>query len=379
MFYTLILLRPFGICNLIAYLYSIFFVLIRGNIFTLWVFSELNLIIFLRLMHLALKRTLAQSIKYLVIQRLASGLFLIGAILRATAAPALWKLITLVRAIIKLGLAPFHEWFFSLTRRVNWTAFFFIATLQKIPALIMFKRATLSTLLIFVVSWSLLVSIYLTSFNSSFRLVLAASSLFNTSWFLLLFAKRTIIISAFVIYIDALIVVTWSIVSWRTCYRLIAHKTSQFESLGIIISLINLGGIPPFAAFWTKLIIVCVLQHIYSTLFPLFFISGLWFLSLYLNLSLALLSYQRRGSTMLRRSHKKTSFISIQTANLLIIRAMFICFCSVNNTESFLLSIAPAKNYFPIVLLNIKGQLQLALLCYDFSPWGSDGRFVLQN
>ena len=103
--------------------------------FILWFSIELNIVAFLPLICLTMGSSLEVGLKYFLIQRMGSMLFLFFIIYNSYiifSGPA----ILLVMAL-KLGRAPFHNWFVSVVSRVRIYIYFLLATVQKmIPVLV---------------------------------------------------------------------------------------------------------------------------------------------------------------------------------------------------------------------------------------------------
>jgi len=77
-------------------------------------------------------------IKYFLIQRIASILFIISSVFLIINFNSFMGLIVNVAIVIKLGGAPFHGWFFSLSKSIRLNTIFILSTLQKlIPIIIL--------------------------------------------------------------------------------------------------------------------------------------------------------------------------------------------------------------------------------------------------
>lgn len=88
-----------------------------------WVALEVNTIAIIPL----IRRKAVPA--YFLAQRLGSALILLGAVTST-------NLIVIVGAIIKAGIAPFHMWFTSIVKSVDYSLGLLIITTQKIAPLV---------------------------------------------------------------------------------------------------------------------------------------------------------------------------------------------------------------------------------------------------
>jgi NADH:ubiquinone oxidoreductase subunit 2 (subunit N) len=81
---------------------------------------------------------LENSLKYFLIQRVASLWFIFSCLLRAFTGLGSTPFIATLAIALKLGIAPFHGWFISIMSSASFSIIFILSTVQKfIPLLIM--------------------------------------------------------------------------------------------------------------------------------------------------------------------------------------------------------------------------------------------------
>lgn len=236
---------------------------------------------------------LENSIKYFLVQRIASLWFLLALTIFSLRL-FLVQIIILLRIIIKLGVFPFHGWFFRVIRTASWGFLFLFSTLQKFIPLIVLRNTFLSLPLILgVISLTLLFIIRIGTSFLSVRLVLTLSSLNNVRWILLSLQRR----SAFwLIYMRIYIILLAPVIRFLSSLSLpfsgllFSSSSGGGEKVLLSICIFSLGGLPPFLGFFNKFIIVklrllqsrllLIILIIFSSLFLLYYYLSLVFSSL---------------------------------------------------------------------------------------------------
>merc|ERR1712037_441713 len=108
------------------------------------------------------------SIKYFLIQRIASIIYIICVLICLIKYNFILETFMITRMMIKLGAAPFHGWFLSLSKSVRLFVLLLISTIQKIIPVLIVRSLNL--------------------FNSIMLLrlikILALSGINNLVWFL---------------------------------------------------------------------------------------------------------------------------------------------------------------------------------------------------
>ena len=256
---------------------------------SLWFRLELNILIFLPLISFRRKiYELENRIKYFLIQRIASLWFLFRILLFSFKLYVV-QVVVLLRIIIKLGVFPFHGWFFRVMSTAAWKFFFLFSTLQKFIPLIVLRNVLFpSIVMVMVISLTLG---FILSIGSSFlsaRLVLTLSSLNNVRWILLRLQRRT---TFWLIYIGLYIVLLVPVIGFLFSLSLpysglfFSSNTSVREKLLFSSCVFSLGGLPPFLGFFNKFIMIkLILNQIRLFLVLLIILSSLFLLFYYIRL-----------------------------------------------------------------------------------------------
>lgn len=268
---------------------------------SLWFRLELNILIFLPLISFRRKiYELENRIKYFLVQRVASLWFLLR-ILVFSFKLYLVQIIVILRIIIKLGVFPFHGWFFRIMRTAAWNFFFLFSTLQKFIPLIILRNVLFpSIILVGVIGLTLgfIISIG-TSFLSA-RLVLTLSSLNNVRWILLSLQRSSMFWLVYMgLYIILLTPVIGFLFSLSLPYSGLFFSSNSGVREKILFSscVFSLGGLPPFLGFFNKFIIIkLILNQVRLFLIMLIILSSLFLLFYYIRLVFSSLrAYPARG------------------------------------------------------------------------------------
>lgn len=243
---------------------------------------------------------LENRIKYFLVQRIASLWFLFRILLFSFKLYVV-QIIVLLRIIIKLGVFPFHGWFFRIMSTAAWKFFFLFSTLQKFIPLIVLRNVLFPA-----IAMTLVISLtlgFILSIGTSFlsaRLVLTLSSLNNVRWILLRLQRRT---TFWLIYIGLYMVLLIPVIGFLFSLVLpysgifFSSNTSVREKLLFSSCIFSLGGLPPFLGFFNKFIMIkLILNQVRLFLISLIILSSLFLLFYYIRLVFSSLrAYPVRG------------------------------------------------------------------------------------
>ena len=163
----------------------------RNSTIIIWVRLELNILRFLPIITSSEYSPIENSIKYFLIQRIASIIYIICVLLCLIKFNSILETFIIIRIIIKLGAAPFHGWFLSLSKSVRLFVLLLISTVQKIiPILIVRNLNLFNTIIIFVCSITFFVIFYNSIILLNLIKILALSGINNLVWLLVRMITR---------------------------------------------------------------------------------------------------------------------------------------------------------------------------------------------
>merc|ERR1712192_125123 len=151
----------------------------------IWVRLELNILRLLPIITSSEYSPMENSIKYFLIQRAASILYIISVLLYLIKYIYSLELLIITRMMIKIGAAPFNGWLKSLSKSLRLFVLLLLSTLQKIiPVLITSRLNIANTMIIFVCVVTFLVIFYNRIIILRLIKILALSGINNLAWFL---------------------------------------------------------------------------------------------------------------------------------------------------------------------------------------------------
>ena len=244
----------------------------------LWIGIELNLLSFIPL--IAASQSLQEteaSVKYFIIQAIGRGLMLTAGIISMNPIVAksfhiLIPTIFFVSMIIKLGMAPCHQWLPHVMSRISWTHCIILATWQKVSPLIIIIFFIPREFYYLIIATAILRALVggLGGINQTqLRTLLAYSSIGHIGWMLsTIECSFTLFSTYFIIYIIISIRLITLLASNNIIISKIPNSVISITTLSfliIILIIFSLGGLPPFLGFLPKWLIISELafQHIF--------------------------------------------------------------------------------------------------------------------
>lgn len=162
------------------------FIAVRSNSrIIIWVRLEFNILRFLPIITSSEYSPIENSIKYFLIQSAASILYIISVLLCLIKYVYLLEVLIIVSIMIKIGAAPFHGWFLSLSKSLRLFVLLLLSTVQKIiPVLITSMLNMVNAVVTLVCVITFLVIFYNRIMILRLIKILALSGINNLVWFL---------------------------------------------------------------------------------------------------------------------------------------------------------------------------------------------------
>nr|YP_010166647.1 NADH dehydrogenase subunit 2 [Leconectes striatellus]QRV62738.1 NADH dehydrogenase subunit 2 [Leconectes striatellus] len=249
-----------------------------------WMGLEINLLSFIPLMKIKNNSYSSEvSMKYFLIQALASSIFLFMVILMISQSKMMNEsylinssmLIILNSTILmKLGAAPFHFWFPEIIEGMNWNNSLILLTWQKIAPMVILSYSIENNSFIIMI---ILLSTFIGSIGGlnqiSLRKILAYSSINHIGWMLSTFLINEMM---WALYFLIYSFMSLSIITIFNKFNLFMLKqlfnmlnTKILIKFFIMMNLLSLGGLPPFLGFLPKWIIIqnLSLNHFLTLMF----------------------------------------------------------------------------------------------------------------
>lgn len=234
---------------------------------SLWIILEVNFLSFIGLLSMSPLSGANRSLNYFLVQALGRRIMLIRLILLLARSSFLYTTLFFYALVMKLGGAPFHNWYLMLVQKLSWRFIWVLACWQKIIPLLIISLNIYSH--ISLVIWAtILVGSFGTVKQSSVKKIFAFSSIFTLGWILAailirklnwlsFFSGYAIRLGGFVLCVSA----AWPMSTKR-------HESYCRLSFIIFLftMLLAMRGIPPFLGFFLKLLVLNQVLTLSTTL-----------------------------------------------------------------------------------------------------------------
>nr|AML25770.1 NADH dehydrogenase subunit 2 [Hydrophilidae sp. BMNH 1274306] len=230
----------------------------------MWMGLEINLMSFIPMMsyHKNMMST-ESSIKYFIIQALASTLILMSIILMTNMFLISYDFSSMIfnsALFTKMGAAPFHFWFPEMIEGLSWMNSLILMTWQKIAPLVIFSYNINNLISMFVVIFCMMISGFMGINQISLRKIMAYSSINHLGWMISsMMFNQMIWMIYFLIYSIMSINIIFILNKFNLFYlkQLFYHmKNNKTIKLFFIMNFLSLGGLPPFIGFFPKWITI---------------------------------------------------------------------------------------------------------------------------
>lgn len=232
-----------------------------------WIGLEINLLSFIPLINSNNIISSERSLKYFLIQALASIILLFATLNLYYLFNLNWSFkfnfienIILISLFLKRGVAPFHFWFPEIIDGLRWTNAFILITWQKIAPLFLISYYFNFSIIIL----TILISSYIGAINglnqTSFKKLLAFSSINHLRWMLsrILFNERLWLLyflNYFILNLPiVLLFFNLKIFQFNQIFNNFLFSSNL--KIILILNFLSLGGLPPFLGFFPKWIVI---------------------------------------------------------------------------------------------------------------------------
>ena len=232
--------------------------------FITWSFMEINMLIFIPILRIRKMFYDSQilGLKYFFIQSLASIILFFRMMLMFLLNRQVYIYLFISLSLCwKIGIPPFHLWLFNLMIEIDWILFFLTSSWQKILPLYLMRQIYFY-LSEFYIVLALIVSVFISIFQSNVKKILIISSIFTGAWVLssIFFVKIFWILILFLY--SGILFICVSIFS-KNKFLLKSRNNlisiQQFEKINILFVLFSMAGLPPFLGFYIKVRILIII------------------------------------------------------------------------------------------------------------------------
>jgi NADH-quinone oxidoreductase subunit N len=249
------------------------------GIFRVWVRMELNMLLFVALLSIAKANLEIEGIKYFIVQRIGSRVFLVRVVLgRLYVSHRFLERLIGLSLVLKLGIAPAHSWFIRVIRGLSWEFLALASTAQKVLPVYLFRLTGFD-----LIRYVLMVRVgarVLGRINQlETKKLLAYSSIFRAVWLLRCGASFSISIQYLSVYALALLVIIGPLFTERRLnINEVLVKSLKRKICIYFIGFFRIAGSPPFLGFYAKVIVAQVLLANGQLIFLIYLVRGSVFL-----------------------------------------------------------------------------------------------------
>lgn len=237
-----------------------------------WIGLEINLLSFIPLIINTNNLISTEaSLKYFLTQALASSVLLFSVILFIYLSQIEWMIENILTTnysfliinstlLLKRGAAPFHFWFPGVIEGLNWINNLILITWQKIAPLILISYYILPNFFCIIIVLSVLFGSLGGLNQTSLRKLIAFSSINHLGWLIAAIISKE---SLWEIYFLIYSLLSFTIVFIFNSFKLFninqifsIQITSPINKICLFISLLSLGGLPPFLGFLPKWLVI---------------------------------------------------------------------------------------------------------------------------
>nr|WRQ18238.1 NADH dehydrogenase subunit 2 [Multinervis sp.] len=222
----------------------------------IWSGMEISL---MSIMPLMCKKSLISSestLKYFIIQSVSSSVMMLGILLMISQKDMSLNQLIVYSIMLKIGVAPLHNWIIQISESLNWLNLFFMLTILKIAPLNSLTYLNLK--LNFYVISSLMLGSTLAMNQNSVRKLLTYSSIFNMGFVLASLSLNSIWMLYLIIYTLTLGILIMFLNSINLTYinQMIINSKFKMIKIKIFLVLISMGGMPPMIGFLAKIMVI---------------------------------------------------------------------------------------------------------------------------
>nr|YP_009544251.1 NADH dehydrogenase subunit 2 [Simulium maculatum]AYO45659.1 NADH dehydrogenase subunit 2 [Simulium maculatum] len=243
-----------------------------------WIGLEINLLSFIPLM-IDTNNLLSTeaSLKYFLTQALASAIFLFSSILFILQLNLFSMfminsnfitLVILSSLLLKSGAAPFHFWFPGVMEGLNWWNNLILMTWQKIAPLMLCSYCLNFNFIFNIIILSIIIGSLGGLNQTSLRKLMAFSSINHLGWMLAaMIYSENLWLSYFIIYtyLSFTLIFIFNLFKFFHLNQLFSFfNQSPMVKFSLFISLLSLGGLPPFLGFLPKWMVIQSMSSINS-------------------------------------------------------------------------------------------------------------------
>nr|YP_010363538.1 NADH dehydrogenase subunit 2 [Atkinsoniella warpa]UNZ12639.1 NADH dehydrogenase subunit 2 [Atkinsoniella warpa] len=225
-----------------------------NNWMMMWSGLEISLISFLPLMISSNSLSSESMMKYFIIQSMSSSILMFG-LLFMMMMISFSIFIMAISLLLKIGMAPFHNWVLSVVEGMSYQSIFILLTLMKISPLMILSY--INMIMWIPVMLSLILGAILGINQNSMRKILAYSSIYNLGFTCSCINEMSMWVMYMTIYMLMLVSIIFMITKMNIYYlnQMMINEFSLKTKICFWLMMMSFGGVPPMLGFLSKLML----------------------------------------------------------------------------------------------------------------------------
>nr|UPL65481.1 NADH dehydrogenase subunit 2 [Phaenacantha marcida] len=303
---------------------STLIILSSKNWMSMWMGLEFNLLSFIGFISATKNKMKSQAtMMYFLTQSMSSMILIFSLMINyflmsTTMMNPIFKSIMIIGLLIKVGAAPFHMWVPEIMFKLKWMEATILMTWQKLGPLFMISALCQN-------NWMMSMSIILSSMmgaigglnTTSLKKIMAYSSISNMSWMFMLIVQQGNWYLYWIMYSVIIATINNIFDKWNSLFinQTTMNTPSLSSKLIIAVSVLSMGGLPPFLGFLPKWMVIQSMIYNGSFIIMLLMIMmSLITLIYYMRMiSSALMLYSPMTKWMYKTPSKMTHLMFINT------------------------------------------------------------------
>ena len=253
-----------------------------------------------------------RSLKYFLIQSLRSVILIRSALLTENFSSKNLQLLIILALLLKLGTAPLHFWLPIITENLTNYQLIFLLTWQKLAPLYLVFTLPFQNITVFFIIRRLLVGALGSLNELRIYSLLTYSSINHTGWILLTMLSNEIITVLYLIFYTIMVTVVLLPINSKSSQSIWLIKNSN--KYLIFMNLLSLAGLPPFAGFIIKWILLSqIFTYLNIVINMVIILTSIILLYFYLRISM---------NRFFKNSTYLLNFIKVKNENIYAFRLL---------------------------------------------------------
>nr|QTC30738.1 NADH dehydrogenase subunit 2 [Psyttalia lounsburyi] len=329
----LILMKKYNWLYLMFMMMSSLFMIFLNNFYSMWIFMELNLLIFITLIILNSNFISDKSMKYYLMNSFSSMNFLFFFNLNLMMDSFYFLIMINFLMLMKLGMFPFHYWFIDMLVELNWDMLFLLISWQKLIPLMILMYCFNFNFIMLISLMGGLFSIMMIYTQVLLKKIIGYSSINHMGWMLM---SLMINFNLMIVYFLSYMLINFLLIFILKKFNFIEVNSMMIKFKGVVYNyiilmvLLSLGGLPPLYGFYMKWFFIQEFNKLYNLfLLMMLILYSLMFLFYYFRLmfNFTMLNFIMLNLFMFNKFiYKELNFSLLLYMSLFVTLNMFIFF-----------------------------------------------------